>query len=392
MNQYGLNRAALNGGVIAAIAGAALASVVLVAQANPLRTANAVAATVSRSLDVKATGVRNCLGAAEISGTSASSAIWNLATSASAEGSSALVMLATYTDAFGKAGSVGSAAGTVTRPGSAFGLAMSSTSADGLATIGYRSDIVVTSLASADASVKRSGQTVWQRDGYATALTSFTVSFDALRTALPDAYAFGNSVTSVIATRVHGGRATIVSILDATALGAVDRAVSSTTCVVTADATATRCGDGISITSVVVTADPTNTTPGEVELVAALLDVVADGRHATRGEAVIAIATFAKAGARLAEQGSAHCTIGSALIPEGTLTWPANVDFVVLFTAEADGARVRSAEAFIDVVSQCSAIAITNQGVLAPTARAMRIPASNRAMRVPFDDRTMRAT
>ena len=182
MNNHGINSAALNGSAVRMIAGAALLAVVMTASANPTRTQFATAQPVL-SAKVVANALRVANARARVTITSDGSAQWVIATSAAVSITVTSTARATYTAAWSAARISAKVAGFITRPGEAMARSAISLTADPTVTLGYSSDIRVTSWASADPSVQRLGEPTWSRDGYARIESAVTVTATADRTA-----------------------------------------------------------------------------------------------------------------------------------------------------------------------------------------------------------------
>lgn len=392
MNQLGLNQATLNGSVSRIIAGAALISAAGVLSAAPTRTQYAVPVTFHSSLAVSATGVRNVLGAATLDGASSGSAQWVLATSASAQIVGGGRLSGAYTEAYAQSSLTATGEGTIIRHGAATMAGGSHIDAVALLTVGYAANMVATSSLTADPSIRRNGQTTWERDGYAQ--VAFTSSFtaEAVRTALAYGYPAGASQLTAEAVKTHGGGAFLDGVLSIIAQASTDSAVFRGESALLANPTVTQFGAAVVASELSIAAEATNTTQGAAEPIAMRGELHGDGRIALRGEASFTGSSNCSATGRLALQGGAHLQGTSAVVGDPVAIRPASIEFACTSDMSADGVVTTFGAAFFVASLSVSVDPITNPTVPAPPVRTMFVPREERGMSVSGEDRTMKVT
>jgi hypothetical protein len=377
VNFFGINSAPVNGSAFVVVLGAALIAGSSGAQAVPTNTTPGAANTVTVTANVTATGVRNVFGGGQSSTVSTSIAQWVLATTASAGIRVTAEARATNTDAYGIATSSGAATGTKVLPGAASGSAYSGATASGDRTAGTPALAIVTAWTAADASVKRSGQTTTERDGYAFVPMTAIVTAGGEKTTLGTAIGNAYVTATADATKIHGGQAAVVCSLTITATGANDTAVASTTSTVTAKPTLTMFSAATaSSTAVVPPVDSVVSRSGGMCVATGTSVMTAGGRLALQGAGATSFASSATANGRLALQGAARPTASSAATAYANVTR----------FAESRSALVATSLTAAGIVAD----AIANPATPAPFNRTMRVAAESRAMRVAYENRTMR--
>lgn len=390
MSLYGLNRAALNGGVIRAIAGAALVAVIGTATASAgVQTYGAAQAATFATMT--ADGVRIVAGAATSVTQSDGRAQWVLLITTSANIAVTSNVRATNTEVAiaGKATII--ADGTKLQGGAATLSVSTGISAQPKLEVGFSSNIGVTSRMTADAAVKLSGQSGWIIDGYATPIVvRAVVAAAGDRTAL--GYAQAQTITDCTATGqwVQGGAAYIPISASVTAIGAADSTKITVSSSMTATGSTTTFGQsGIRITAGIEAA-PINTTQGLTEPINIAANITVGERLALQGMGAISIASSVTADARLALQGQASIACALSCDAEAVVTRSGLAQIDIAADIVAQWSVLRFGEATIQTQAIVSADPITNPNVHAPMDRTLHVPAELRVMVVDMMDRTMK--
>ena len=369
MSFYGLNRAAINAGVASFVAGAALLGASSTVEASATRVV-LPEAPITCSSNVAVTGVRNCFGSVGFVTEGTGSAFPALLQLQFADIHITSGLKATYTNAWAHQTSVLEADGFITRPGAGNATGHFEASAVPLVDVGFASNLVGTSSASADASVQRNGQTTVERDGYAKQVIQSSFTVEGLKTALGYASLSVSSDFGTAPIKIHGGFADFVNVFTVSAVASVDMAISKAYSTFTADSLLTQAGqastDFLSYTS----ATPTAIRPGVVNEMAGVSDIWAIPRLGILAQSTAAI--------------NSSCTANGLIIKLGF------VDFLGTSVATSKGGLFVESEAQIETVSSFSALPYTNAEAPDPLNRTMRRIGVDRSMRRPFVDRVMR--
>lgn len=392
MSFYGFNRAALNGGVSGIIAGAAL---VVAASSFAAEGTRVVVPWLMESagyVSVEASGTRTAPGASSIAVTSAASAIPSLLKLQSASVMAGSSMRATYTEAWAPSTGSLQGAGVITRPGAALAAASFYGSANPLSTVGFASQINVASSATADASVQRSGQTVWLRDGYAQAEVASSLAGVGLRTAIGYADWITLSDCTAASGKTHGGAARLDAVLSVYAVGSSDSAHFDSSSSISAAGTVTRFGVSAATAVSSLAASATLNTFGAPVELAGSTTLTASSRLALLGMANITAASSMTSVPRTALLGNA-LVYGSGVVQAFGLIYrhgEAVMDGMSSMTSQ--WSLLIESSASIVAMSTATAMPFTNAEVLDPDRRTMMRPFTDRAMTRPFTDREMRRT
>ena len=369
MGFYTLNRVAINAGVASFIAGAALLASTSTVEASATRVVLPEASAVLTS-NAQAAATRRIFGVAGFVGGLTGSAFPALLQLQSADIHSSGSFRATYTEAWANQFSQLESTGTITRPGSGVALSVLSVTAVPLADVGFASTILCTSWAAADASVKRSGQSTTERDGYARQAFSSLLVADGLRTAL--ARSSWGAASSLIAdaTKTHGGAADLAGKLTITVIASTDKMQSNFLSDMTATAIHIQAGEALVESSGSCYADPIAIIPGYPQEMASLSGVSATGRLAQLAEAgIFGTGQLTAKGTRV------HLGYG---VSGG------------LLTASAEWSLLIDGEATVVAGSSMTALAYTNAEAQDPPSRTMRRITVDRVMRRPYVNRVMR--
>lgn len=369
MSFYGLNRAAINAGVVSFVAGAALLTASSTVEAGATRIV-LPEASVTFNSDVAVTGVRNCLGSAgfvtEVTGSAFPALLQLQFADIYATGG----LKATYTNAWAHQTSVLEADGFITRPGASNATGHFEAFAVPLVDVGFASSLEVTSSASADASVQRNGQTTVERDGYAKQVIQSSFTVEGLKTALGYANTLVSSECSAVPIKIHGGSVEFANLFTVSVVASTDMAISKAVSDFTAHSLLTQSGqastDFLSYTS----ATPTAVRPGVVNEMAGVSDTWAIPRLGILAQSNTAI--------------NSSCTASGLIVKLGF------VDFLGTSVATSKGGLLVESGAQIETVSSFSALPYTNAEAPDPLNRTMRRIGVDRAMRRPFVDRVMR--
>lgn len=390
MNRFGFNSAAINGTAIRVIAGAAIVLTSFSAQSTGIRTQYGDAQATSQAKLVSS-GTRIQTGEAGAVASLSASAKWALLTLAEAKVNVGLVVNAANTEAYTGITTQISATGTAIRNAAAVSLALASASANGLATIGYAANVVLSSDGLADASVKPSGSTSWYRDGYAKPVSiQGLVSATSLRTALASASALSVSSLTADAVRIQGGAASCTLKLYAEATGASDTAWCSLVTQISATGLITRFGTAnCQINSYASTSD-TVIRPGQAETITSALTLLADGRLAQRGDAHVLLNSNGLAEGRLALIAGTTIQARFTVIADGVVYKVGAASLASSLVTAADAYIIRLGEAKAGASLIASADGATNLQARASTERTMELPFDDRGMAVPFEDRSIR--
>lgn len=400
MSFYSLNRAALNAGVSGIVFGAALlvSSGALSGEATRYVLPDAAfVASTALSADgrlalqgqadaqlngtVTATGVRTTPGDGGFIASSTCTAFPALLQLQSANIVVASALRATYTDAWAiSLGSV-SADGFITQPGTGVSAAVSTLWADPVATVGFSSNIVVASSASADASVKLSGQSTWQRDGYAGAVRSVsTLSADALRTGTGAALMSSTSTATCSGIKTHGGAAHMDGVFSVSVIASTDAALITSYSYGVATGLVTQFGTAAYPCLWATEATPTLTTFGAADVTASS-GGTSTARLAELGLADIAATWSTSADSRTALQGAALINLASNATASATKTVFSGAVVVANSDTTAQWSVLRMAQSNIEALSFLTAVPYTNAEAPDPERRTMRRPGITRQMR-----------
>ncbi len=390
MNRSGFNSAAINSTAIRVIAGAAIVTCSFTAQSSGLKTQYGTAVASSQSIS-KADGTRIQSGEAIAVSALTGSAKWALLTLAEAKVSINLAVRAVNTEAYAGITTQISATGTAIRNAAAVCTAKAMTTADASVTVGYAANVLISSDATADASVQPAGSSNWYRDGYIKPITvKSTASATALRTALATASVVSTSSATADAVRTQGGAATCAVALYAEATGASDTAWCNVSAQTSATGIITRFGEAFCQGRSSISVFDTVIRPGQAEPVTVCLATSVDGRLAHRGEAIAAGNLVAIVDGRLALIGSALIPIKFTTAADGVVYKVGAASLAVNLSTSADGYIIRLGEAKASVSLIASADGATNLQARASTERTMDLPFDDRGMVVPLEDRSMR--
>lgn len=369
MSFYSLNRAAINAGVSSVIAGAALLVSTSAVEASATRVVLPESSAALGS-NAQATGTRIVLGGGGFVTALSTSAFPALLQLQSADIYSSGSLKATYTDAWASQAFQLDATATVIRPGVAACVGLLSASAVPLVDVGFASNIVGFSEATADASVKRSGQSTTERDGYAKQTIYSGLVGSGLRTALQFANPVGHSTFEVVPTKIHGGEAFLPGVLSITAIASTDSAKAVFYSDMTALGVHTQAGYALAEVSMEVSADPTPIRAGSAEISISNGFLLVDGRLAELAEAAVVATSSCVASGTIIKLGGANSLVESF----------GSADWIIL----VDG------YAAIEAQSLVTASAFTNAEAPDPVGRTMYRPFVDKVMRRPFVDRVMR--
>lgn len=388
MNTHGFNRAALNASASRIVAGAALFAVAFTGSADGLVTkfGEAVASSTSSA---SASGVRNVLGAAQLAATSSATASGVIATNAEAICLAKSGFKASYTEAWFSASSSGEADGVITRPGEALAVSSFTASATPLVIYGTAATGESRSGGYADPSVKLSGQTTWQRDGFALFASNSKFEATPLRIAGGDAAFLGTSSAEATPSRIAGGEARFECHSNMTALGAIEFVLFHSMSSMIAEPTVTQFGEALAAQTSTFAAIPTNTRPGMVDVMAGNFVATADGRIAIQGEAAMHSSSGASASGRLALQGEAQSQAISDMSADPVVIKFAEAQAATTFDFTAHWAVLRTGAATFAGHSGFTAFPITNPSVPAPPERTMQLAAEARLMELEPESRLM---
>lgn len=391
MDDHGINSAALNGSAVRMIAGAALMAVLTSVTALPTCTQYAGAqSTVVSALS--ATAVRLAMAQAAITVQSDGKAEWVIATGAAAAISGTSSLRAQYTDVLSASTLAVSAAGTIIRPGAATAVSLFGLTAAPSVTVGYASNINVTSSGFADASVKLSGQSAWQRDGYSTITVNSSIAGNGLRTAMAAAAPTVTSTAGANAVLTQGGAASIEVKFTTLAVGSTDFAICNIVSTMTAAPTVTQFGGANVVGKFDVTATATNTQQGATDVAQINLSVTAAPRLALLGAAAVNASSAMQADARLGILATAPISCTGSLQAAGVTFRPGSALFAVSSDMTARYQILKFGEAAIAVHSALFADPITNPTVPAPAERTAYVAADDRSMAVMGESRLMEVT
>lgn len=409
MSFYGFNRAALNGGVTGFIAGAALVTAVSGFAADATRVVLPSASpTVTSS--VEATGRLALLGAASIE--AHSSTLANGGRISFGDGGfivlstctafPALLQLqtativvnsklqATYTNAWAASFGQVEATGFITRPGAGVASGSATVTAVPKVEVGFASQIDGVSAATADPSVKRSGQTTIQRDGYAQQTITSGFRASGLRTALGYANPAVTSSCTTDSIKIHGGAANFTSVFEVAVVASTDAALATITSDMTATGLLTQHAQVPMPVLFEITADPMVTIPGQANEMGGTSFMTGAGLLALQAGSALGGTVLVTAEGRLALLGQATQAIDSSLSATGEIYKPGAATFSGLSNMAAQWAILVEASAAIVCPSSMTALAFTNTEAPDPASRTMYRPSLDRVMRRPFTDRAMR--
>lgn len=390
MNVFGLNSATLNGSTYAVVFGAALALAGASIQAAPTNTRPGATPIVSVTATVQASGVRNVLPSALASALSTGSGEGVYATTSSALGVSTGTLRATATAALALPKATNTAAGTIIRPGAATGPSTSSGTATGLLIAGHRVEHLIGVRIYADPSVKRSGQTTTERDGFAIADQVVTVT--ALAERLPRGYVDHTTfaTATALATQIVGGNAVIECACTITALAAHDVAAAVTYSTGMANPTLYAMADAVASSGAVGNVGSTVTQQGVCNPVVIQSAATAAERLAQRGAALYLTTAGIEAAPRLAILGEARAQLVTDITAFANAYRYAGALADLVQSTYANGTRVCMGEVSLLIGLKARAAGMANPAVPAPFERSMRVARDDRAQRVPPENRTMR--
>ena len=369
MSFYGLNRAAINAGVASFVAGAALLAATSTVEASATRVVLPEASVICNS-NVAVTGVRNCFGSAGFVTEATGSAFPALLQLQFADIHITSSLKATYTNAWAHQTSILEADGFITRPGASNAIGHFEASAVPLVDVGFASNLVVTSSASADASVKRNGQTTVERDGYAKQVIQSAFTVEGLKTALGYANTSVSSECSAVPIKIHGGSVEFANLFTVSVVASTDMAISKAISVFTADSLLTQSGQAAAEFVSSLVSDPTAVRPGQADEMAAVSDAWAIPRLGILAQANSVALSSSEANGFIMKLGFAET--------------------VVTLSASAQWALLIEAEATIQSQSNMTALPYTNAEAADPPNRTMRRIGVDRVMRRPYVDRVMR--
>ena len=369
MSFYGLNRAAINAGVASFVAGAALLAASSTVEASATRAVLPEASVICSS-NVAVTGVRNCWGSVGFVTEATGSAFPALLQLQFADIHITSGLKATYTNAWAHQTSVLEADGFITRPGAGDATGHFEAFAVPLVDVGFASNLVVTSSASADASVQRNGQTTVERDGYAKQVIQSSFTVEGLKTALGYANTSVSSECYAVPIKIHGGSVEFTNLFTVSVVASTDMAISKAVSDFTADSMLTHSGQAKADFISSLVSDPTVVRPGQVDEMAAVSDGWAIPRLGVLAQANSVALSFSGAAGFITKLGSAE----SAVTSFGTAQWSVLVK----------GAAVLANQ------SNMTALPYTNAEAVDPPNRTMHRIGVDRVMRRPFVDRVMR--
>ena len=369
MSFYGLNRAAINAGVASFVAGAALLAASSTVEASGTRVV-LPEASVTLNSGVVVTGVRNCLGSAGFVTEVTGSAFPALLQLQFADIHITSGLKATYTNAWAHQTSVFEADGFITRPGASNATGHFEAFAVPLVDVGFASNLVVTSFASADASVQRNGQTTVERDGYAKQAIQSSFTVKGLKTALGYVNTLVSSECSVVPIKIHGGSVEFANLFTVSVVASTDMAISKAVSDFTAYSLLTQSGQANAEFISSLVSDPTVIKPAQADEMVGLCD----------GWAIPRLGILAQANSVALSSSEATGFIMKLGFAEATGTSFANAQWALLIEAEAT----------IQSQSNMTALPYTNAEAADPPNRTMRRIGVDRVMRRPFVDRVMR--
>lgn len=428
---YGFNRAALNAGVSGIIAGAALVVAVSTSAAQGLRTVNGNApitaiatAQANGRLALQGASSFTVINVVSAAGTKRTPGNASFIPSISLTATPALLQMqtanitvssglkATATNAWAVLQSQGQATGYVIKPGASTSVAVATGSAEGQVKAGFASNIEVISFAKADASVKLFGQSTWQRDGYAVAITISNTTSVSLRTAQGFSDVAVQSDAQIAGDKIHGGSAVFTCFTDIQATGAIDTANFvgfSTLWANPAVIQYSAANLGILVTfeareTLTHFANTTEfvcasnaTASGRLALqtssnTVAVSNAVATGRLAVLGAMLSEARLISNATGRFAQQSTGSFVGLCEVTAFGVRIQECSADIVATSDGSAQWSLLIQSSGTIQATSTVTALAYTNAESLDPDARTMLRPYTNRLMARSFTDRTMRRT
>lgn len=369
MSFYGLNRAAINAGVASFVAGAALLAASSTVEASATRVVLPEASVICSS-NVAVTGVRNCSGSVGFVTEVTGSAFPALLQLQFADIHITSGLKATYTNAWARQTSLLGATGFITRPGASSAIGHFEASAVPLVDVGFASNLVSTSFATADASVKRNGQTTVERDGYAKQAIQSSFYVNGLKTALGYAYPSVSSDCNAVPTKIHGGAVEFTNSFAVSVVASTDMAISKTVSTFSADGLLTQSGQATAEFVSSLVSVPTVVKPAQADEMLGLSD----------GWAIPRLGILAQANSVALSSSEADGFIMKLGFAEAVVTSSSNAQWALLIEAEAT----------IQSQSTMTALPYTNAEAADPPNRTMRRIGVDRSMRRPFVDRVMR--
>lgn len=369
MSLHGFNRAALNSGVSGIIAGAALVVASASFAAEGVREVRPASLFAVNNIST-ASASRNAFGESgfiTVSQVTASPVLLQLQ-SANIVVSGGLH--STPTETWAHVSSTAFATAFKTQNAHALSLGVVLVTAESFAKAGFASNIDVRSTFAVDPSIKLTGQTTWQREGYATSSPVFAASVVSLKSAR----GFANSAVTSSATtdsiKTHGGKASSVATWQTLVVPSTDsvRILGLSSLIATGLLTAQT--TSVSGSTFGVTAAGTLTTFGAPYAFSSTLQTAATPRLALLGGGTCTVlSTATSLGARVHLGYSV--SLGEAAI---TAQW----------------SRLIASSVLVSGQSAVTSLAFTNAEAPDPEERTMYRPATERTMVRPFIDRTMR--
>lgn len=369
MSFYGLNRAAINAGVASFVAGAALLAASSTVEASATRIVLPEASVICSS-NVAVTGARNCFGSVGFVTEATGSAFPALLQLQFAGIHITSSLKATCTNAWAHQTSVLEADGFITRPGAGNATGHFEAFAVPLVDVGFASNLVATSSASADASVQRNGQTAVERDGYANQVIQSSFTVEGLKTALGYADMLVSSECSAVPIKIHGGSVEFTNLFTVSVVASTDMAISKAVSDFTADSLLTQSGQAKTDFISSLVSDPTVVRPGQVDEIMVVSD----------GWAIPRLGVLAQANSVVLSSSEANGFIMKLGFAEAVVTSFASAQWALLIEAEAT----------IQSQSNMTALPYTNAEAADPPNRTMRRVGVDKVMRRPFVDRVMR--
>lgn len=390
MNFYSLNSATLNGGIVRAIAGAALVSAVVTASAESnvkIAGASQLPVTVTYQVD----GQRRVPGAASgtIQSSGNSESLFLITTSVDYPIVSK--MRAANTDAYAGCAATITASGTKLQGGATNQAINIGLTALPKVEVNFTSNITPIVRIAADPSVKLSGQAGFIHDGYPASIglrPAISVAGD--RIANSSAQAITLTDCAATAQWIQGGAAAIPINFTLSAVASSDSAFAVVKSSVNATPTATLMTGGAATVTVSISAEATNTKLGGVVPIAIKPQITVQERYAVQAGSAISISTAIKAEYRMALQGQAAIVNTYSLYTAPEVWRYSGAEYRSAAVATALWSIIRQSSALGAISSQADADPTTNPTAPAPIDRTMLVARELRAMRVPEDNRTMK--
>lgn len=391
MNFFGVNGAAVNGSAIAAVLSGAFAVVGATAWAGATVIRPVEATTYTIVVSANADGTRVAQGQATATGGALCTAEWSISKDASALVRITAVARAFYSDVTGIATSSGTAIGTHIKAAETLATATATATAKGDRTAGGAAIAVCNYYTDISASVKRSGASTTEREGFVLGSTTAIVTANADKTMLSAVVGGAKSWATGTALQIHGGTAALSIACKVTALGASDTAYATTYSNATAKPTHTQViEDARATTASNASVSSTIVYRPAAASVSVSLGATTDARIAVLAGSTWAIASAATAQGRLALQGQSFALCENTGYGTATAIRLAFASCEAQSASVATGMRVQFASVSYVVKFDPAVDAISNPSTPAPFSRTMHVPAQDRAMRVPYENREMR--